>query len=76
MGVRKVRFTIRSAMIAVALVAVLLVLEPLFFRHAADLVKSHHEYLLWEAVVGWIVLNILFIGIPVAAIWDIFRRGD
>jgi hypothetical protein len=39
-------------------------------------VKSHNDYLLWEAVTAWVVLNILFIGIPAAAIWDILSRRD
>jgi hypothetical protein len=76
MGPPNMRFTIRSMMVAVGLVAIFLVLEPFFFRQAVELVKSHNDYLLWEAVTAWIVLNILFIGIPAAAIWDILSRRD
>jgi hypothetical protein len=72
----KMRFTIRSVLVAVGLVAVLLVLEPLLFHGAVGMVKSHDKYLLREAVPVWIVLNVIFIGIPAAMIWDMVRRRD
>ncbi len=70
------RFTIRSVMVAVGLVAVFLVLEPLLFHGAVGMVKSHDEYLLSEAMPVWIVLNVIFIGIPAPIIWAMVKRCD
>lgn len=63
-------------MVAVGLVAVLLILETFLVREAVRMVKSDDEYLLSEAVWVWIVLNVVFVGIPGAMIWDMVRRRE
>jgi hypothetical protein len=55
---RKVRFTLRSLMIAVGIVAMVLAVEPFLFHYAVELVKSHDDYLWNEAVTVWVILNI------------------
>jgi hypothetical protein len=50
MGQTRVKFTIRPVMIAVALMAVALVAEPFFFHSAVNLIKSHDQYLVGEAI--------------------------
>jgi hypothetical protein len=72
----QVRFTIRSMIVAVGLVAVFLVLEPFLFHGSVQMVKSDREYHLSEVVWVWIVLNVVFVGIPGAMIWDMVRRRD
>jgi hypothetical protein len=58
MSLPRVRFTIRSVMVAVGLVAVVLTVEPFLFRQAVESVKYHNEYLWGNAVTVWIILNI------------------
>jgi len=61
MPLPKVRFRIRSVMIAVAIVAVVLAVEPVMFHYAAEEVRSGDpEYILGEAVTVWVMLNIPF----------------
>ncbi len=45
-------------MIVVGVVAVILAVEPILFRAAVQLVKSHDDYLWNEAVTVWVILNI------------------
>jgi len=58
MRLPRVRFTLRSMMIALGIVAVVLATERLLFHYAVSLVRSHNEYLWHEAVAVWVVLNI------------------
>jgi hypothetical protein len=69
----RVRFTLRSLMIAVGIAALVLALEPFLFHYAVELVKSHDDYdYLWdEAVTVWVILNLalcLPIGMTVAIV--------
>jgi hypothetical protein len=68
-----IRFTLRSLMIALGIAAFVLALEPFFFHYAVELVKSHDEYLWDEAVMVWVILNVLF-GTS-AAILALFLRA-
>ena len=58
MRLPRVRCSLRSVMIAVGIFAVLLAVEPFLFRQAVELVKSHDEYILKEAILAWVILNI------------------
>ena len=60
----RVQFTIRSVMVAIAFMAVALVAELFFVHTAVEVVKSHDDYVLWEATGVWACLNIFFIGVP------------
>ena len=71
-----VRYSLRSVMIAVGFFAVLLAVEPFLFHQAVELVKSDDKYLLDEAILVWACLNIVFVVIPGAMIWDMVRRRD
>jgi hypothetical protein len=60
--------SLRSVLIAVGVFAVLLAVEPFLFHQAVELVKSHDEYLLDEAILTWVILNIaLFVPIGILA---------
>ena len=64
----RIRYSLRSAMIAVGVFALLLAVEPFLFHQAVELVKSHDEYLLDEAILAWVILNIaLFVPIGIIA---------
>jgi len=58
MGLRRVRFTLRSVVIAVGIIAGVLAVEPVLFHYAVELVRSHDDYLWNEAVTVWVILNI------------------
>ncbi len=60
MRLPRVRFTLRSMMIAMGIVAVTLATERLLFHYAVSLVRSHNEYLWHEAATVWVILNITF----------------
>ena len=48
MPLPKTRFTIRSAMIAVGIAAVLLAVEPVLFHYAAEVVQSGDPEYIWD----------------------------
>jgi hypothetical protein len=58
-------------MIAVAVIAVVLAVEMFLFKCAARLVSSHddHDYLLNEAVLAWVVLNVPAVGLTAPIVW-------
>src|SRR5262249_52293878 len=72
-----VRFTIRSLMIAVGILAGVLALEPVLFHCAAEEVRSGDEHYIWgEAVTVWVVLNValsLPIGLAAMLVWASVR---
>jgi hypothetical protein len=73
----RVRFTIRSMMIAVGIVAVGLAGELFLSRPAAREVSSHADgdYLWGEAVTAWIILNVVLVAPPSAMILHLVRTG-
>jgi hypothetical protein len=66
MRLLRIRFKLRLLMSAVASIAVILAVEAIFFQAAVQMVKSHDEYLLNEAVTVWVILNIAII---LPAVW-------
>ena len=63
-------------MVAVGILGVIVASERFLFHQAVELVRSGERYILGEAVEVWVVLNVFFIGIPSAMMWDVVRRRD
>ncbi len=73
---RRLLFTMRTMMIAVAIVAVILAVEAILFHAAVQLVKSHDDYLWNEAVTVWGILNLALIIPSAVAVCARAAMGD
>jgi hypothetical protein len=68
------KFTLKSMMIALGIVAVVLATERLLFDYAVSLVESHNDYLWHEAVTVWVILNIA-LSLPIGTSAAIVRAA-
>ncbi len=58
---------------ATGLVAFFLAAEPFMWWNAVEMVTSDKSYIWGEAIAAFVVMNIVFIGIPAAIVWDMVR---
>jgi hypothetical protein len=58
---------------ATGLVAFFLAAEPFMWWNAVEMVTSDKSYIWEEAAATFVVMNIVFVGIPTAIVWDMVR---
>jgi hypothetical protein len=63
-------------MVLVAVVAFALFAEPIFYKKSVQMVSSDGGYSVGEALAVWLLLNSIFVGLPVLMLWDVARHRD